>query len=113
MNKEFYSKANSQATDYQDLLTAPTRSYRRTMTNPWLKTYKIPEDEYVEITKENRDKYFRKKCPICGKEISGRPSEYPYYKLDGNKVAFLCGWCVRLKCVKAKATHNAAAKDDE
>lgn len=100
MSRDFYSRANSQASDYQDLPNAPADTFRRTMTNPYFKTYKIPASEYIEITKENRNKYFSKPCPVCGKPISGRPSEYPYYKMDGNKVAFVCGWCARLKCAK-------------
>ena len=95
----FYDRVNSQATDYQDL-PPMNDAFRRTMTNPYMKTYTIPAKEYVFITKENRNKFFSKKCPICGKQIFGRPSEYPYYKRDGNQVAFVCSACDKLKCVK-------------
>ena len=106
MSRDFYSRANSQDPDFQDMPSAPSDYYRRTMTNPFLKTHKIPESEYVEITKENRFQYFTKNCPICGKRIFGRPSEYPYYKTDGNRVAFLCGFCVHLKCAKDEQIHR-------
>ena len=106
MSKDFYSKANSQSSDYMDMPIAPNETFRKTMFNPWIKTYKIPADAYVKITQENRFKYFRKRCPVCGKEIFGRPSEYPYYKMEGDKVAFVCEWCARLKCIKDDQIHK-------
>lgn len=70
--------------------------------SPWYKSYTIPESALVDIAERDRFRYFSRRCPICGKPISGRPAEYPYYRKFGVKVVFLCDLCDELKKVSVR-----------
>lgn len=62
----------------------------------WNMEYTVPVSALMEISDRNRFRYFSIGCPICGKGISGRPAEYPYYRKFGERVAFLCDFCDEL-----------------
>lgn len=97
----FVALQNSQAVDFYDLPTVSSDNYKRKrFDNPWVKKYVVPSECLMEVTKENRMQFFMRTCPICGGKISGRPSEYPFYRKEGNKYIFLCGWCASLKNIK-------------
>ena len=70
--------------------------------SPWYKSYTVPESALIDLTDKDRFRYFSKRCPICGKPISGRPAEYPYYRKFGLKVVFLCDLCDDLKKVSVR-----------
>ena len=71
--------------------------------NPWYRHYVVSRSALVDITGMNRFCYFRRKCALCGKTISGRPAEYPYYRIFDQKVAYLCDSCDELKNITLKA----------
>ncbi|MBQ9009538.1 MAG: hypothetical protein IJ088_09440 [Clostridia bacterium] len=71
--------------------------------NPWSLNYTVPESALVEITGSNRFRVFSTRCPICGKPISGRPAEYPYYRKFGDRTVFLCDFCDQLGRVSLRA----------
>ncbi len=70
--------------------------------SPWYRSYTIPESALIDITDRDRFSYFSKRCPICGKPISGRPAEYPYYRKFGMKIVYLCDMCDELKKVSVR-----------
>ncbi len=64
--------------------------------------FTVPESALMEITVRNRFRYFSAGCAVCGKRISGRPAEYPYYRKFGDRVAFLCDFCDELERISLR-----------
>ena len=83
----------------------PNRSRNRLFigSNPWYRHYVVSRSVLVDTAGVNRFRYFHRKCALCGKPISGRPAEYPYYRIFDQKVAYLCDICDELKNITLKA----------
>ena len=98
MKNHVYNLMNSQEKDYLDLPSVSQNYFKnRFVYDPWRQKYYVPAERLEDVTEENRFNFFIKPCPICGKKISGRPAEYPHYRLFGSKVLFLCRYCSHLR----------------
>ena len=94
----------------EDYGYATIDSIKERANRPERRILTVSKSDFMHVDKRNWMRLFTTNCPFCGKRISGRPCEWPYYIRKDDEYLWLCECCSHIRHVHVTGDGDDAGE---